>query len=89
MREFLAETLVRHGHQVCGVCATGEELLTTIRERDPELVITDIKMPQIDGIEVSNIANRDRCLPFLLVSGRIDDRADAGTGRRRVTSSAT
>jgi AmiR/NasT family two-component response regulator len=71
-REFLAEVLVRSGHQVVGTCANGDELLKTIRERDPELVITDIRMPQVDGIDVAVIANRERCLPFLLVSAYHD-----------------
>jgi two-component system, response regulator PdtaR len=71
-REFLSEVLLRHGHQVVGVCANGDELLKTIRERDPELVITDIRMPEVDGIEVAVIANRERCLPFLLVSAYHD-----------------
>src|SRR5947209_9006841 len=71
-REFLAEVLARNGHQVVGSCSNGEELLQTIRERNPELVITDIRMPAPDGIEVSAIANRERPLPFLLVSAYHD-----------------
>ena len=71
-REFLAEVLARNGHQVVGSCSTGEELLQTIRERNPDLVITDIRMPHTDGIEVSVIANRERPLPFLLISAYHD-----------------
>ena len=59
---------MRNGHQVVGVCATGEELLKTIKDRSPELVIADIRMPKVDGIEAANIANRERPVPFVLVS---------------------
>jgi response regulator NasT len=78
----LSEVLVRAGHQVVGLCASGEELVQTIRERNPDLAIADIRMPKMDGIEASAVANKDRVVPFLLVSAHHDretlKRATAG-----------
>lgn len=71
-REFLSEVLSRNGHQVVGVACTGEELLKTIQERRPDLVIADVRMPKMDGIEVANIANREHPVPFLMVSAHHD-----------------
>ncbi|REE69691.1 two-component system response regulator YesN [Paenibacillus taihuensis] len=38
------------GYELCGTATDGEEALALIRACDPELVITDIRMPVLDGI---------------------------------------
>lgn len=38
------------GYELCGTATNGEEALALIRACDPELVITDIRMPVLDGI---------------------------------------
>lgn len=40
----------QQGFTVCGTAADGEEALRLCAEQDPDLVITDIKMPRMDGI---------------------------------------
>ena len=47
LRDYLRETLSVLGHQVVGVAATGRELVEQVRSTRPDLVITDIKMPEI------------------------------------------
>lgn len=42
------------GFEICGACENGEEALTAIVECSPDLVITDIRMPEIDGLELIN-----------------------------------
>lgn len=71
-REFLSKCLERQGHQVVGVCASGDELLKTIKELAPDLVISDVRMPNVDGIEAAVAANRERPVPFLIVSAHHD-----------------
>lgn len=71
-REFIGKCLERFGHHVVGVCQSSDELLKTIKERNPDLVISDIRMPQVDGIEAAIVANRERPIPFLLVSAHHD-----------------
>ncbi|HOO26911.1 MAG TPA: response regulator [Lachnospiraceae bacterium] len=39
-------------HQIAGVAETGEEGLALILEKKPELVITDVKMPKMDGLQM-------------------------------------
>jgi response regulator NasT len=68
MREYFQRLLPRLGHQVVGVAATGRELIAVCRGTRPDLVLTDIKMPEMDGIEAANEVCRERRVPVVLVS---------------------
>ena len=51
MRIALSEALVRGGHQVD--CVTnGHDALTRINSESFKLIITDVRMPKMDGLEV-------------------------------------
>nr|WP_255570299.1 helix-turn-helix domain-containing protein [Cohnella sp. CFH 77786] len=41
-----------HGFRVCGEACDGEEALERIAELDPDLVVTDIRMPILDGLQL-------------------------------------
>jgi DNA-binding NarL/FixJ family response regulator len=41
--------------ELVGEAADGKELLTVVDEHAPEVVFTDTKMPQMDGIEASRL----------------------------------
>ena len=43
------------GYQFCGEASDGEIALPIIRERRPDIVITDIKMPFMDGLQLCRI----------------------------------
>jgi two-component system, response regulator PdtaR len=79
MREFYRKSLERLGHQVVSAAANGQELLEHCRQLQPDLVITDIAMPDMDGLEAVAELNRRRPLPIILVSahhtGEFIDRA--------------
>lgn len=45
------------GCVVVGETASGNEGLQKISELHPDIVITDIKMPDMDGLEVSELQN--------------------------------
>jgi response regulator NasT len=68
MRQFLAEWLPEMGHQVVAVAETGQQLIEQCRSTCPDLVITDIKMPDMDGIDAVAELNRHREVPVVLVS---------------------
>ncbi|MBN9393131.1 MAG: response regulator [Chloroflexi bacterium] len=58
------------GYQFCGEAPDGEMALPLIRERCPETVITDIKMPFMDGLQLCRILRET--LPFtkiIILSG--------------------
>lgn len=72
MREFLAKILPRFGHEVVAIAENGLQLVERCRQVQPDLVITDIKMPELDGIEASNQINRERPVPVILLSAYHD-----------------
>ena len=63
LRDYLQETLSVLGHAVVGVASTGRELVEQAHATQPDLVITDIKMPEIDGIDAAIEICSDRPIP--------------------------
>ena len=72
MRDYFAKILSRLGHQVVAQARDGRELLERCRALRPELVITDIKMPEMDGIDAAIAIYKDTPLPVILVSAYHD-----------------
>jgi CheY-like chemotaxis protein len=51
-RLLLTTTVERLGHE-CAAAADGDEALRLYRELQPEVVITDLEMPALDGAELA------------------------------------
>jgi response regulator NasT len=81
MRDYFQKCLARLGHQVVAVAENGRDLVQRCRALRPDLIITDIKMPDMDGIEAATQIYRDRPVPVILVSAYHDaalvERAEA------------
>ena len=73
MRDFFAKVLRHLGHEVVAVAANGQELVELCREAKPDLIITDIAMPELDGLEAVRQICREQPLPVILVSAHHDD----------------
>ncbi len=70
IREIEREILERAGYEVVSAC-DGREALVRVAEQRPDLVITDIEMPELDGvglIEALKATPRTATLPVLVVS---------------------
>ncbi|ADG89784.1 response regulator transcription factor [Thermobispora bispora] len=72
VRTGLELALTRQGHSVTS-CATGEEALDHVRTRRPEIVILDVMLPGIDGIEVCRRIRKIDSLPVILLTALGDD----------------
>lgn len=68
MQEYFAKILPRLGHHVVAVATNGRELVDACHQHLPDLVISDIKMPVMDGIEAAIELYRSHPLPVILVS---------------------
>jgi response regulator NasT len=72
MRDYYCEILPLLGHRVAVAARTGQELVAGCRGNRPELIITDIKMPDMDGIDAARTISRDEPIPVILVSAYHD-----------------
>lgn len=72
MRQYFQRLLLRLGHKVVAVAENGRELVEQCRTTQPDLVITDIKMPDMDGIDAATAICKDRPIPVILVSAYHD-----------------
>ena len=55
-----------------GAARTGRELVDRCRQTAPDLIITDIKMPDMDGIDAAKEICKDNPKPVILVSAYHD-----------------
>jgi response regulator NasT len=83
IRMNLRETLVGLGYLVVGDAGDGVSAIHLARELRPDLVIMDIKMPKLDGIQAAKVLTEEKIAPVLLLTAYSDrelvDRArDAG-----------
>ena len=68
MRDYFQQILPLLGHHVIAVAKDGRELVEICAATRPDLVITDIKMPDMDGIEAATRIYRNAPIPVILVS---------------------
>jgi two-component system response regulator AtoC len=69
LRSLLGTVLARAGHDVISA-ADGEEALRLLDEKSPDLVVTDLNMPRMDGLRLVEEAHqRDPMLPMIVLTG--------------------
>jgi AmiR/NasT family two-component response regulator len=72
MRDWFRTILPLLGHEVVAVAENGRDLVAQCQATRPELVITDIKMPDLDGIDAATQIYRNGPVPIILVSAYHD-----------------
>jgi response regulator NasT len=72
MRDYFRKILPHLGHRIVAVADNGRELVQLCREQNPDLVITDIKMPDMDGIDAAQEIYKLHAVPVILVSAYHD-----------------
>jgi len=81
IRELLKYNLEKEGYQVFGA-ATGEEALRAIRDRRLDLILLDLMLPGIDGLEVCRRIRGEaqtQHLPIIMLTAKGEE-ADIVTG---------
>ena len=72
IRMNLKETLVGLGYLVVGEAGDGVTAINLARSLKPDLVVMDIKMPKLDGIQAAEVLTQERIAPVLLLTAYND-----------------
>lgn len=68
IRMDLREMLEDAGHDIVGEATNGVKAVELARRERPDLVIMDIKMPEMDGIAAAKIISQEKIAPVLLLT---------------------
>jgi DNA-binding response OmpR family regulator len=69
IREVVGLYLRRDGHSVV-TAADGEEALKLYRQTQPDLVVLDLMLPKVSGLEVCRRIQSDRRVPVVMLTAR-------------------
>jgi AmiR/NasT family two-component response regulator len=84
IRLDLRTQLEAAGYLVCGEAQTGEQAVELARTKRPDIVLMDVKMPELDGIEAARRILLDRSVPILLLTAYSDKKLVERAGRAGV-----
>ncbi len=74
-RRAATTLLTTSGFEVVGSAADGESTIGAVAESRPDLVLVDLQLPGIDGVEVAEALGRLESAPDVII---ISSRDDAG-----------
>jgi len=72
IRMDLRRTLENMGHIVAGEAGDGRQAIEVTRELKPDVVILDVKMPHLDGIDAAKVISTEGIAPVLLLTAYSD-----------------
>ena len=69
------------GYDVCPDARDGEQALEHVRQYAPDLILLDLKLPRLDGVEAASRIRKESDAPILVLTGSNDpellERAEA------------
>lgn len=68
IRLDLVELLTDEGYEVVGQASDGEEAIALARELNPDVVVLDVKMPNMDGISAAEIIVGERIAAVVMLT---------------------
>jgi DNA-binding response OmpR family regulator len=69
----LARDYLEHAGFAVLTANDGPTALATIRQRRPDLVVLDLGLPGIDGLDVTRELRRDSTIPIVMLTARDDE----------------
>ena len=74
IRLDLRGQLEEAGYVVCGEARDGKEAVELARTTEPDIILLDVKMPELDGIEAARRILHERPVPILLLTAYTEKR---------------
>jgi response regulator NasT len=68
IRLDLRETLEEEGYVVIGDCGRGDEAVALVKKMNPDVVILDIKMPVMTGLEAAKLIAETKICPVVMLT---------------------
>jgi DNA-binding response OmpR family regulator len=69
----IAGDYLRHAGFTVVTAGSGEAGLALARERGPDLVVLDLKLPGMSGIEVATVLRRESSVPIIMLTARVEE----------------
>ncbi len=69
----IAGDYLRHGGFGVITATNGVEALTVARAQRPDLIVLDLGLPRMDGIEVARTLRREGNVPIIMLTARIEE----------------
>jgi len=76
MRSVISDILDEGGIDVVALARTGREAVEAVVEHEPDVVTMDVEMPEMNGIEATELIMAQRPTPVLMLSAHTDENAD-------------
>src|ERR1051325_2329000 len=71
--EIARDYLERAGFRVT-TGATGPGAIARVRSRRPDLIVLDLGLPRIDGLDVTRTLRKQSNVPIIMLTARVDER---------------
>src|SRR5437868_14549656 len=69
----LARDYLEHAGFAVVVAHDGEAALATARAQKPDLVVLDLGLPELDGLDVARTLRRESNVPIVMLTGRSEE----------------
>jgi two-component system alkaline phosphatase synthesis response regulator PhoP len=69
----IAKDYLQHAGYAVITAGDGSEALALARERRPDLVVLDLGLPTLDGLDVARRLQRDRSIPIIMLTARVEE----------------
>lgn len=73
IQHLLTVTLKSLGHEVVGTADNGEDAVELAIKHQPDLIILDLEMPKMGGIEAAEKILSEISIPIIISTGKTDD----------------
>ncbi|MBN1668996.1 MAG: response regulator, partial [Anaerolineales bacterium] len=72
LQETLIYNLERQGYQV-EAASDGQKALAMARQNPPDLIIMDLMLPGLDGLEITRLLRQDFSMPIIILTARDEE----------------